>query len=89
MSRPVKKCTELSYCRSCNAEIYWCTTHAGKNMPVDAKPDPSGELVVTHKPGENRLEVGKYYEPKHGPREKWKFYTSHFATCPKAGEHRR
>lgn len=53
-------------CASCNAQIIWFTTDAGKKMPVDA----------------GTVEIGDY-------KLDLKRHTSHFATCPKAAQHRR
>lgn len=39
------------HCRSCNAEIVWLKTKAGKSMPVDA---------ATVKPGDTEFEHGRH-----------------------------
>lgn len=88
-------------CRSCGAAITWATTVHGKPMPVDAVPDPGGNVVllppedpreapralVLDKRGDYRrsatwLENGVHLA-------KLERYTSHFANCPNAAEHRR
>lgn len=56
----------IKRCRSCNAQVIWFKTPAGKSMPVDAG---------TVEAGEYELDL--------------KRHTSHFATCPKADQHRR
>lgn len=38
--------TPRDQCNHCAAPIRWMTTVAGKNMPVDAKPDPDRGNVV-------------------------------------------
>lgn len=73
-----------SLCRSCKAEMYWCITPDGKNMPVNAKPDPVGGFVVTQK-SDGKLYAEPYYPAQHPSRNR---FTSHFATCPDAGSWR-
>ena len=78
-------------CRTCRALMFWAVTPAGRKMPVNAKPDPEGKLIgflTFDAVGRAELNVDTYRadEPKHQGRNRW---TSHFATCPKAGEHRR
>lgn len=69
-------------CRSCRKPITWVKTEKGKNIPLDSRPDPNGNLVVrggvAHfvKPGQ-RVEMGE------------RLFVSHFVTCPAAKEHRR
>jgi len=60
-------------CRSCQAEIRWITTEAGRQAPVDARPEK--RFII-----EDRLagEVGRLVDA----------YVSHFATCPDADQHR-
>lgn len=51
-------------------------------MPVDAKPDPSGILLMHN----GQVEFAEYAPTSwpDGPR-----YTSHFATCANAASHRK
>jgi hypothetical protein len=70
----------MSACRSCGAEIRWAHTEkSGKLAPFDAEPVADGAWIIEH--GEARhagmLEVDA---PK---------FTSHFATCPNADDHRK
>ena len=56
-------------------------------MPVDSAPTPDGNIELIPKgPGTVRAEVRPADHPwvEHLPR-----FTSHFVTCPQAGEHRR
>lgn len=73
----------MSACRSCGAPVRWERTAAGKPIPLDPEPVPTGNLafrddgrVVTC------LEDGGW--PQDAPR-----YVTHFATCPNADQHRR
>lgn len=36
----------MGTCRSCDAEITWARTAAGKAMPLDRLPDPNGNVVL-------------------------------------------
>lgn len=79
-------------CRTCGALMFWAVTPAGRRMPVDAGPTPDGTLVLSlHHDASGRpelhLETWRADEPKHAaPRNR---YTSHFATCAQAAQHRR
>lgn len=89
-ARPV---TDPSKCRSCGADVLWAQWASGKKMPVDAEPDmrtpgKGGTLVLSVRGGAfGSLIVEKYDEATHGVKRNR--YTSHFATCPNADEHRR
>ncbi len=67
----------MARCRSCGAEVIWATTANDKPMPLDATPDPKGLFVVEGG-------VARRATAEDGYR-----YTSHFATCPQADQHRR
>ncbi|SCL32110.1 hypothetical protein GA0070616_4389 [Micromonospora nigra] len=34
-------------CRSCPAQIIWTVTDRGRDMPVDAEPDPAGNVALS------------------------------------------
>jgi hypothetical protein len=69
----------MAACRSCGAPIFWArVATSGSSMPVNEKPDPKGNLILRN--GEVRVQTKR--DPA-GLR-----YLSHFATCPKAKEHR-
>jgi len=70
----------LNRCRSCDAHIAWVRTPAGKLMPLDAQPNPAGNVevrdgvaIVHHQP----------------PLTAEDLFMSHHATCPHADEWRR
>lgn len=74
-------------CRSCGAGMIWTETTNGRKMPVDAHPSPSGSFVLTPvvdepSPLATFLPAGERYEGH-------VLYTSHFATCPNAVQHRK
>jgi hypothetical protein len=63
-------------CRSCGAPILWVVMRAsGKRMPLDAKPEKRITLVAA----DPDTVVGQVTDA----------YTSHFATCPDAAQHRK
>jgi hypothetical protein len=76
----------VSNCRSCRAPVTWVLTVNGRKMPLDPKPTDDGNVAVRRdERGDMRghvLREGE--EPKAGERR----FTSHFATCPNAGQHR-
>lgn len=66
--------SEAARCRSCGAAMTFITTAGGKPHPVDAEPQKRWV---------------RYGSPE---RPQWKLvdtYSSHFATCPNAEQHRR
>lgn len=82
----------MSRCRSCGAEIIWIKMKGtGKAMPCDARgisysenmhpgASPALTLVTEH---------GTIVRTAFDPAGDKMGYTSHFATCPSANEHRR
>lgn len=81
----------MSRCKSCMAEIVWCVTTNGKRMPVDALPDPGGNIVLSTMDGE--LHDGDTVDVDSGPclmdPPGTIRLTSHFATCPDAATFRK
>lgn len=84
---------DFSRCRtpSCDALIIWVLSEKGKRMPLDAEPvDPStpnkGTFVKSYvdDKGNGVVHAMHHDETTTKPR-----YTSHFATCPAAAEHRK
>lgn len=72
-------------CKSCGARIFYAATKAGKRIPINAVPDPKGNLVVRRAAdGTVRAVPAKEAQPEELHR-----HTSHFATCPDAADHRR
>lgn len=78
----------MSKCKSCGAHIIWIQTREGKMMPCDPKPihykanHYGGSLSLVTPDG--KVERGDICieSEKVG-------YTSHFATCPDASQHRK
>lgn len=71
----------MARCKSCGAEIVWVKTRSGKRMPLDARPTPNGNLEI------DLADCVYFVTPDLNAAGKR--YTSHFATCPNASEHRR
>lgn len=71
-----------SKCRSCGAAIIWVKTPKGSSMPLDALPNPRGNIVLD---GDGCTGPAKPLEQA----ETRTRYMSHFATCPFAGSHRK
>lgn len=75
-------------CSSCGAPIIWAKTALQKSMPINAKPDASGNIVLAEVEtglqafvlSADALDALDESEPR---------YRSHFATCPSAARHRR
>lgn len=79
-----------SFCRSCKAPVIWARTTQGRNMPVDAEPSPTGNLVLSPGSGSGALSPRVYMlGPGDQPAEGLQRYTSHFATCKYADQHRK
>lgn len=75
----------MSVCSSCGARIFWAHTIAGKAMPIDADPVDTGNVLID--PDGKAIVLGK---PQHTPNLLGENrYTSHFATCPDANQHRK
>lgn len=69
-------------CASCSASIFWARTGSGKAIPIDAAPTPTGNVELD---GDTAKSWGTSHEWPEGAVR----YTSHFATCPHAAEHRK
>lgn len=71
----------MASCRSCEAEIIWATSTTGKAIPLDAQPTANGNLSLV-------AGTAHAYTAE-DERLKRERYTSHFATCPEAGQWRK
>lgn len=72
----------MSRCRSCDAEIFWVTTEAGKSMPLDALPKLDGNVMLHRQSGKAVATVlaGLFLaEARDSGRV---LYMPHHATCP-------
>lgn len=69
-------------CRSCGKPVEWVNTETGKKMPLDEKPDPSGNIILKNG-------VAHVLKKDELPPPKSNRYFSHFSTCPNAKSHRK
>lgn len=72
----------MSRCRSCDAEVVWATSQTGKAMPLNAKPDPFGNVKVYGRPGALSAVVVAGVELEETRRLGVDLYMPHHATCP-------
>lgn len=80
----------MAKCKSCGAEIIWITMKSGKKMPCDAKPITYRTLVPGTKGGLTLVTPdGRVASGVFDPGSDQVGYTSHFATCPNAAQHRK
>lgn len=73
---------KYSRCRSCKARIFWATTEQEKTIPMDAEPSANGTMFED---GNVMKCVSLINQPPEGA----ELFTTHFATCPDAGKHRK
>jgi hypothetical protein len=66
-------------CRRCAAPIRWGKTAKGRRMPLDAEPNPEGNVVMLDEFGNVRV-LKKDEEPPRGV-ARW---MPHWASCPHA-----
>lgn len=70
----------MSKCKGCQAAVVWCRTAAGKWIPVDAKPNPEGNLVLRESlqaaSPKIAVVVNLFTDPE------LERYMPHHATCP-------
>ena len=77
----------MSNCNSCGAPIRWAETTNGRRMPVNAEPDPDGNVVLLYpSPG---AALAMIVDPGQTTLDDAPRYLSHFATCPNADQHRK
>lgn len=72
----------MGTCRSCGAPIIWVPTANGKKMPLDAEPNPSGNVIIR----DGALMVGASAE---NVRDGEQLLMPHWATCPESERFRR
>lgn len=72
-------------CRSCGDPVIWLkNTRTGKRAPIDAEPDPAGNIVTF--PDDGTYTVLGPSERAEATAEGVALRTNHFATCPQAGQ---
>lgn len=73
---------QTATCRGCGARIIWMPTAKGKAMPVDAKPNPDGNMILRN----GALLFGATAEHL---RDGEQLRMPHWATCPQSGKFKR
>lgn len=75
----------MAACRSCGAPMRFIRTRKGRAMPLDAEPDPSGNVVIADD------DVAEVFPDSYAAAEAWgdrPRYLPHHASCPQAGDWR-
>lgn len=79
----------MSRCRSCDSPIRWAKTAAGKVIPIDAEPNPKGNLQLGYVGGYMIAIVVGPADAVAAQAAGIELYVSHFSSCPNAATHRR
>lgn len=74
-------------CRSCKARVIWAKTEKGGTMPLDEVENPEKGNIIIRADGVATVLRGDDLDI--AIEERKMLYTSHFATCPNAKQHRR
>ncbi len=80
---------EAAECRSCGKPIIWTVTKNDKKMPVDWLPTAAGNVGLGPAQATDRGMAPTSFVIPAADTTTLVRYTSHFATCPNAAEHRR
>lgn len=80
----------MSTCKSCGAPVLWAK-HAttGTLMPLDPQPSPAGNIWLVGGKRSGTVPICRVASQPVPAPEGANLYTSHFATCPNAAQHRR
>lgn len=74
-------------CRSCEEPIIWAVTTNARPMPVDAEPAQTGGNIALDYKGPDAPPLARVLSV--AQRFGRRLRTSHFVTCPQAGQWRR
>lgn len=78
----------LSNCKSCGAQIYWLKNDTtGRPAPIDARPDSTGNVIITVEGKALTYHVLTKAERDAGVEVD--IYQNHFITCPHAGKYKK
>ena len=72
----------IARCRSCDAEIVWATSATGKAMPLNAKPDPMGNVRLFGAAGARSAVVLAGEKLEAARSSGALLFMPHHATCP-------
>jgi len=76
----------IASCESCHKPVIWAVTVKAKRMPVNAEPEPDGNVALDFRPGMDPLARILTVTRQFGVKNLRK---SHFADCPQAAKWRR
>lgn len=83
---------DVTECRSwrCRGRIRFARTESGRTIPVDVRPDPNGNVVLTRNDrGDWRAQVLGPIEAEIARAEGTRLYMPHHATCAEPAAFRR
>lgn len=72
----------MNRCKSCGVALVWAKTIDGRTMPLNASPDPTGNIELVG----GLVKVLRKTDPPPAPENR---YLAHFATCPAAQRFRK
>jgi hypothetical protein len=76
----------MTECKSCGAAITWAKTIKGRPIPLDARPSPRGNVIISEEGVALVYRDSSAIAPRYADEPR---YLSHFATCPNADTHRK
>jgi hypothetical protein len=77
--------TEPQICKSCGQPYEFVETVTGKMMPIDAEPNPAGNILIV----DGKADVLKKGDPRWASVPADERRMSHFATCAYARDYRK
>jgi hypothetical protein len=88
--RPTPEVRKTATCGRCRGQVIWATTSSGASIPIDADPDPAGNVVLAKNPGGDRpLAIFLHSEEQRAHLPAGSVFTRHAQSCkPKRGGRR-
>lgn len=84
--RPAPEIRETATCGRCRGQIIWAATSSGGQIPIDADPDPAGNVVLAKNPGGRPLAIFLHSEEQRAHAPDDSVFTRHAQSCkPKGG----
>lgn len=74
-------------CSMCSAPMRWVLTEGNRRMPLDAEPNPAGNVLLIERDGKVRARV--LGGPDLPVRDDLTAWMPHFNTCPDSAEFKR
>lgn len=79
----------MSRCRSCDAQILWATTAAGKAIPLDAEPAELGNVKIYGREANLSAVTLAGNELRTAREDGVRLFMPHHATCPQGQSWRK